>query len=117
MRRTVPIAILATLALAAPAQAAVLVHAPPKRLVCGDAITVGIWAQSWTTGSRWVRMKAIDRATGTVWWHRKARASKRHWRYWGLPSGMDGQCGRTTIVYRGHGFKATFHVRFKSEGV
>lgn len=119
VRRTVLIAILAALALAlaAPAQAAVLVHAPPKRLVCGDAITVGIWAQSWTTGSRWVRMKAIDRATGTVWWHRKARASKRHWRYWGLPSGMDGQCGRTTIVYRGHGFKATFHVRFKSEGV
>jgi hypothetical protein len=117
VRRTVLIAILAALALAAPAQAAVLVHAPPKRLVCGDAITVGIWAQSWTTGSRWVRMKAIDRSTGTVWWHRKARASKRHWRYWTLPSGMDGQCGRTTIVYRGHGFTSTFHVRFKSEGV
>jgi hypothetical protein len=30
---------------------------------------------------------------------------------------MDGQCGTTTIVYRGHGFKATFHIRFKSEGV
>jgi hypothetical protein len=112
------VAIVAALAVsAAPAQAAVLVHAPKKRPVCGDAITVGIWAQSWTTGSRWVRMQAIDRKSGKVWWHRKAKASKTHWRYWYLPSGRKGRCGRTTIVYRGHGFKATFHVRFKSEGV
>jgi len=109
---------LALLAAAAPAaQAAVLVNAPKKKLVCGDAITLGIWAQSWTTGSRWVRMKAIETRTGKVWWHKKAKASKTHWRYWYLPSGKDGRCHRTTVVYRGHGFKATFHVRFKSEGV
>jgi|tagenome__1003787_1003787.scaffolds.fasta_scaffold20315096_1 hypothetical protein len=112
------IATLALLAAAAPAaQAAVLVNAPKKKLVCGDAITLGIWAQSWTTGSRWVRMKAIETRTGKVWWHKKAKASKTHWRYWYLPSGKDGRCHRTTVVYRGHGFKATFHVRFKSEGV
>jgi hypothetical protein len=117
MRRAVLIAIVGALAFAAPANAAVLVHGVPTRLVCGDAITLGIWAQSWTTGSRWVRMKAIDRRSGKVWWHKKAKASKKHWRYWSLPSGMNGLCHRTTIVYRGHGFKATFHVRFKSEGV
>jgi hypothetical protein len=118
MRRAAMLmAMVGALAFAAPAEAAVLVNAPPKRLVCGDAITLGIWAQSWTHGSRWVRMKAIDTRSGTVWWHKKAKASKRHWRYWTLPSGMGGQCRRTTIAYRGAHFKATFHVRFKSEGV
>jgi hypothetical protein len=115
--RRVLIAIALSLACAAPASASVLVSGIPKTLVCGDAIVPGIWAQSWTTGNRWVRMKAIDRRSGTVWWHRKARASKKHWRYWTLPSGMDGQCGKTTVVYRGHGWTATFRVRFTSEGV
>jgi len=105
------------LLLAAPASAAVLVQAIPKRLVCGDAIVPGIWAQSWTTGNRIVRMKAIDRRTGRVWWHKKARALKSHWRKWYLPSGMAGQCGSTTFVYRGHGWKATYRIRFRSEGV
>jgi hypothetical protein len=115
MLRTTLAALIAALVLAAPADAAVLVHAPPKKLACGDPITVGIWAQIDTKGSRWVRMKAIDRRSGKVWWHKKAKASTRHWRYWALPSGMKGRCRRTTIVYRGHGFKATFHVRFTSE--
>jgi hypothetical protein len=117
MLRATLVALVAALILAAPADAAVLVNAPPKKLVCGDPITVGIWAQSWTKGSRWVRMKAIDRRSGKVWWHKKAKASKRHWRYWALPSGMNGRCRKTTIVYRGHGFTSTFHVRFTSEGV
>jgi hypothetical protein len=118
MRRAAVVTAMAgALACAAPANAAVLVSAPPKRLVCGDAITLGIWAQSWTKSSRWVRMKAIDTRSGKVWWRKKAKASKRHWRYWTLPSGMDGQCRRTTVVYRGAHLQATFHVRFKSEGV
>jgi hypothetical protein len=62
-------------------------------------------------------MKAIDRPTGTVWWRKKARASKTHWRHWYLPSGMDGQCQPTTFVYQGHRWKATYRVRFRSEGV
>jgi hypothetical protein len=99
----------------APAQAAVLHQAIPKRLVCGDAIVPGIWAQSWTEGDRTIRMKAIDRETGRVWWRKKARALKSHWREWYLPSGMDGQCGRTTFVYRGPGWKATYRIRFRSE--
>jgi hypothetical protein len=108
---------IACLLLAAPASADVLVQAIPKRLVCGDAIVPGIWAQSWTRGNRVVRMKAIDRRTGRVWWRKKARAPKSHWHEWYLPSGMDGQCRRTTFVYRGHGWKAIFHIRFRSEGV
>jgi hypothetical protein len=116
MRRIALITALVLAATAAPANAAVLINGIPKKLVCGDAITVGIWAQSWTTGSRWVRMKAIDDRSGKVWWHRKAKASKKHWRYWTLPSGKGGQCHRTTVVYRGHGLKGTFHVRFTSEG-
>jgi hypothetical protein len=62
-------------------------------------------------------MKAIDRHTGTVWWRKKTRASKTHWRHWYLPSGMDGQCQPTTFVYQGHGWKTTYRVRFRSEGV
>ena len=117
VRRTLLIALLATLVLAAPARAAILIDGIPKTLVCGDAIVAGIWAQAWTKGSRWVRMKAIDRRSGKVWWHKKARASKTHWRRWTLPSGMDGRCRKTTFVYRAHGLNATFHIRFKSEGV
>jgi hypothetical protein len=109
------IGLVAALALAAPASAAVLHQAIPKRMVCGDAIVPGIWAQSWTTGNRIVRMKAIDRRSGRVWWRHKARALKSHWRRWYLPSGMDGQCRRTTFVYRGRGWTATYHVRFRSE--
>jgi hypothetical protein len=62
-------------------------------------------------------MKAIDRRTGKVWWRKKAHARTSHWRYWYLPSGQDGRCRRTTFVYRGPGFTATFHIRFRSEGV
>lgn len=102
---------------AAPANAAVLHSAIPKRLVCGDAIVAGIWAQAWTEGDRTVRMTATDRKTGRVWWRKKARAPKSNWREWHLPSGMDGQCGRTTFVYRGAGWKAVYRIRFRSEGV
>ena len=97
------VTVVIALVVAAPAPAAVLHDYIPKRLVCGDAIVAGIWAQSWTTGNRWVRMKAIDRRSGKVWWRKKAKALKSHWRAWYLPSGMDGQCGRTTFIYRGHG--------------
>jgi hypothetical protein len=106
-----------SLAAPVPASADVLVQAIPKRLVCGDAIVPGIWAQSWTTGDRRVRMKAIDRRTGRVWWRKTARAPKSHWREWYLPSGMAGQCRSTTFVYRGNGWKATYRIRFRSEGV
>jgi hypothetical protein len=99
------------------ASAAVLHDAIPKQLGCGDAIVAGIWAQSWTTGNRTVRMKAVDRHTGKVWWRKKARALKSHWRTWYLPSGMNGQCSATTFVYQGRGWTATYRIRFKSEGV
>jgi hypothetical protein len=85
---------------APPASADVLVSAIPKRLVCGDAISPGIWAQPGTTGSRVARMPAVDRATGRVWWRKTATARTRGgWRNWYLPSGMDGQCRATTFVY------------------
>ena len=104
------------------ASVAVLVEALPRHLVCGAAITPGIWAQSWTTGNRTVKMQAIDRRTGHVWWHRKAIASKRHWRHWYLPSGRKGRCGATTFVYRGYRddgsmWTARFRITFRSEGV
>lgn len=116
MKSLIVAAVVAALALAAPASAAVLVQYIPKRLACGDPIVPGIWAQPMTTGGRTVRMQAIDRRTGRVWWRKTARAPSRHWRMWTLPSGMNGRCAPTTFIYRGHGFKATFRVRFRSEG-
>jgi len=97
------------------ASADVLVSAIPKHLYCGDAITPGVWAQPGTAHRR-VAIKAIDRDTGKVWWQRTLLAP-HHWRDWVLPSGRRGQCGPTTIVYRGHGFKVRYTVRFRSEGV
>ena len=67
----------ASLACARTAKADVLVSAIPKQLVCGDAITAGIWAQPGTTGNRTVKMRAIDRRTGKVWWRKTAKARTR----------------------------------------
>ena len=111
------LALVALLAIAPTASADVLISAIPKRLVCGDAINAGIWAQPGTTGNRWVRMKAVDLATGKVWWRKTAKAVTRRWRDWYLPSGMDGQCQPTKFVYVVNGQKARFRIRFRSEGV
>ena len=102
---------------APPASADVLISAIPRTLVCGDAIAPGVWAQPGTRGSRKVRIKVIDDRTGKVWWRKTAKAPSADWRYWYLPSGMDGQCGPTTVVYQGPGFTDRYKVRFRSEGV
>jgi hypothetical protein len=107
----------ATLALvlapAAAAQAAVRVEGIPKRLTCGDSIVPGVWAEPDTKGSRTVRIRAIDVATGDVWWHKRVKAPRRHWRWWYLSSGMDGRCGATRIEYRGRGDRLVYRVRFR----
>jgi hypothetical protein len=113
--RAALIAAVASLAMAAPASAAVLVEALPRHPVCGDPIRPGIWAQSWTTASRTVRMTAIDRRTGRVWWRRTAVASKHRWRHWTLPSGMNGSCRAAVFVYRGAHWTARFRVTFRRE--
>ena len=116
MKRFAVLAVLAaTLVAAAPASAAVLISGIPKRLTCGDAISPGIWAQAGTKGSRRVSMKAIDRRSGKVWWRKTATAPFKGWRYWTLPSGMDGECRPTTIVYRLHGRDTRFNVSFRPE--
>jgi hypothetical protein len=107
----------AAAALPASASADVLIEAIPKHLVCGDAITPGIWAQPGTTGSRTVAMRAVDVASGRVWWRKTAQARTSGWRNWTLPSGMRGQCRKTRIVYRGPRYTARYTVRFTSEGV
>jgi hypothetical protein len=119
MRRVLPFVVALASIVAWPAVAAadVLIEAIPKHLVCGDAITPGIWAQPGTAGSRTVRMRAIDKRTGKTWWHKTAKARTSGWRNWSLPSGRHGQCGPTVIVYRGPGFHARYTVRFRSEGV
>jgi hypothetical protein len=117
LMRTGVAVVVALAAWAAPASAAVLIHAPKQHLVCGDAITVGIWAQPGTKGSRTVRIKAVDRRTHHTWWHRKAKARTSRWRFWYLPSGEDGQCRPTTITYKGPGFTSRFKITFRSEGV
>ncbi len=104
-------------AAAAPASADVLVSAFPAPLVCGDPIVPGIWAQPGTTQGRIVRMKAVDRRTGKVWWRKTARARESGWREWTLPSGRKGRCGTTKFVYKGDGFTARYTIRFRSEGV
>ena len=58
------------MAAASPASADVLISAIPRTLVCGDAITAGIWAQPGTRGNRKVRIKVVDDRTAKVWWHR-----------------------------------------------
>jgi hypothetical protein len=113
----VGVGVIAALVVAAPASADVLVQAIPKRLVCGDPIVPGIWAQPGTTGNRTVRMTAIDRRTSRVWWRKTARAPTSGWRKWYLPSGMSGRCTPTTFVYRGSGWRAVYRIRFRSEGV
>ena len=99
-----PIALAVTVAglAAAPAAAgaAIKVQAPPERLICGDGISLGVRAPTGTKGSHVVRVKAVDGSTGTAWFTRRATA-KRHWKRWFLPSGMDGQCHPTTVVYSG----------------
>jgi hypothetical protein len=118
MLRAALVALVLLFAVPATASAAVLVQSIPKRLVCGDPINPGIWAQPGTKGGRTVRMKAIDRRTGRVWWRRTAKATTARWRQWVLPSGMNGRCRRTTFVYRlPDGVKARFDIRFRSEGV
>lgn len=117
-RFVVSICTAGAVALSAPAAASadVLVQAVPRVLTCGNAIQVGIWAQSRTTARRRVRIRAIDRRSGRVWWRRTARAPKSHWRFWYLPSGLGGQCRPTTIVYRGAGWRLRFRVRFRRGG-
>jgi hypothetical protein len=105
------------LAFATPASADVLISAIPRTLVCGDAITPGIWAQPGTRGDRRVRIKVIDDRTGRVWWRKTASVAFRDWGYWYLPSGMGGQCRPTTVVYSAPRFTARYKVRFRDEGV
>jgi hypothetical protein len=108
---------LALALLPASAQADVLVLAPKTRVSCGAAIHVGVWAQPGTPGSRVVRITARDRRTGIVWWARTVTATTSRWREWYLPSGRRGQCGATTITYRGPFPPTSWVVRFRSEGV
>jgi hypothetical protein len=110
------VGLVVSLAAAQPVRADVLVSSIPRHLVCGDAIAPGIFAQPGTSGSRKVRIKAIDRRTGTVWWNKTATA-RTNWRYWYLTSGMNGRCRPTTIVYRLHGQSVRYRVSFRNEGV
>jgi hypothetical protein len=121
MRRAVLIAAALVAATPAVANAAVKVQRPPDNISCGGPIYVGIRAPAGTKGSRVVRIKVVDGPSGKVWFHRRATA-KRHWRHWFLPSGMNGQCQPTTIVYSGHNADGSawtkrFKVVFHSEGV
>jgi hypothetical protein len=116
MLKLLALTILLLLLPATGASAAVLVEAIPRTLTCGDAIVPGIKAKPGTKGNRTVRIRAVDSATGKVWWHKRAKASVRHWRWWYLPSGMDGLCGKTRIEYRGLGDREVYRVRFRNEG-
>ena len=111
------LAILAGLLLVpATAGADVLVHAPKSRLVCGDAIRVGVFAQPGTPiRERRKSISAIDKRTGRVWWRKTVTATTR-WRFWALQSGYRGQCGTTIIKYLPGRF-GRFVVRFRPESV
>src|SRR3712207_3283931 len=99
-RSVLPVPLVAALVPAGPGTADVLVSALPQRLVCGAAIEPGVWAQPGPTGDRPVRMRAVDLRSGKVWWRRTVTARPRGgWRFWTLPSGMDGRCRPTKFVY------------------
>jgi hypothetical protein len=121
MNTKVIAAVIAIGALAVPATASadVLINDPgPYRKVCGDAIKVGVWTQpGTTTGSRVVTITARD-ARKRVWWRKTVKAPFRDWRYWDLPSGRNGRCGTTYITYSlPHGWRQTYRITFRSEGV
>lgn len=111
-----PLALAVLLLVAPPATADVLVSALPDRLACGAPIEPGIWAQQGTTGDRTVRMRAIDRRSGKVWWRKTATARTRGgWRMWKLPSGMKGRCRTTTFIYELNGAELKYRIRFRRE--
>src|SRR3954453_3240841 len=106
---------------ASPASADLVISSPNESPVCGDAIEVGIWYRPYphkkTKRERRFGIKAIDDATGRVWWTKNATSTTR-WRNWHLPSGRRGECGSTTIVYYHDGGKRygdPIKIRFSPE--
>jgi hypothetical protein len=92
----------------AAANADVLVESKPSQRYCGDAITVGIWAQPGTRASRWVTITARY-MNGRVWWRKRAYASTRRWHDWYI---APYNCATTRITYRGAGWRYSYVVRF-----
>jgi hypothetical protein len=122
LQRLATASVVGALALSVPpASADLLISSPNESPVCGDAIEVGIWYRPYphknTKRERRFVIKAIDDATGRVWWTKNATATTR-WRNWQLPSGRKGQCGSTTIDYyhdAGKRYGDPIKVRFSPE--
>lgn len=91
------------------ANASVLINAPDTHPYCGDAIKVGTWAQSWTTGNRHVTITARYLNSGRVFWRRIVVASKRNWNFYYI---APYNCANTKITYSGPGWSQSYRIYF-----
>jgi hypothetical protein len=87
----------ASLALAAPARADVLVNAPSRSVRCGGSIKLGVWYRDFpTTGHRGATVDVLS-PRGFVVFHRTVVAPSQ-WKYWHYTPGV---CGKDyTVRYR-----------------
>jgi hypothetical protein len=101
------VASVATFALmASPASADVLITPPDPVISCGDDISVGVWYQRYSGGSRRLEI-AIKSVNGNTVARRTVRASAKWRDYWYTP-----RCGRRyTVVLRHADWTTKYAIR------
>ena len=91
----------------APASADVL-HVVPKSSVCrGTKVTVGVWYQEYSGGSRKYVVK-VKAPSGKVVLHKKGKATDARWKTWNVKAK---RAGKYRVVYRTNGIRTTYKVR------
>lgn len=91
----------AVTAAAPPALADVLVNQPASRVCIGKTITVGVWYQQISGGSRAYRVDVYG-PTGRRIFARAGRAPSAGWKFWRVRLGHAGRY-RTDYHFREHG--------------
>jgi hypothetical protein len=88
-------------AVAPPALADVLVNQPASSVCVGKTITVGVWYQQFSGGSRAYRADVYG-PTGRRIFARSGQAPSSGWKFWRVRLGFAGKY-RTDYHYRDHG--------------
>ena len=91
----------AVFAVAPPALAQVLVNQPASHVCVGKTITVGVWYQQFSGGSRAYRV-AVYGPTGRQIFARSGQAPTKAWKFWHVRLRYAGRY-RTVYQYRAHG--------------
>lgn len=101
----------ASLTVAAPASADVLVNSPAQRVCRGHTFKVGVWYQAHSGGPRSYRVN-VYRPNGRRVFHAHGKASARGWKLWRIRAK---RVGTYKTVYRGRSsngpWKATMRTR------